>query len=409
MFQKKSVRYILFIFIFYTLIFNELLATIIPVFSYEDELLALFAIPIYIVKKRQSKQKEKVKRRVSTYVVCFLLISLLSSLVYRYQNFIKVALPDLLICSKFWLCIYVGMNYFSGNQLERYAKGILFNVKLIIWLFFIFTISNMIFHIWPIRDYRFGIGSNSLFYGHPTSLVATCSFLAVVLLGLKDYNRKCGLYILMTSFIICSTLRSKGFGDVIIFGIIYYFSYIRKKEVSLKTILPFVPVVIYIGWSQISYYFLSSVDVSARAQLAIKSVEIAKDHFPLGAGLGTYGSYYSAVYYSPVYYKYGLNVIYGLSQDMVSFISDTFWPMIIGQSGFLGTAFYIMAIIMLIKQIKRLKNINRNYYISSLALICYLLVESVAAVAFVHPLSMPLALWLGIMLKEQKNRRRVIL
>ena len=60
-----------------------------------------------------------------------------------------------------------------------------------------------------------------------------------------------------------------------------------------------------ISWDQISFYYLSHDDV-ARNILTSKSMEIAKDYFPLGTGFGTYGSYISGVYYSSLYYKYDL-------------------------------------------------------------------------------------------------------
>ena len=43
--------------------------------------------------------------------------------------------------------------------------------------------------------------------------------------------------------------------------------------------------------------------------------------------------------YSPVYDKYGLNLVPGLSKDKPDFIHDTSWPTVIGETGVMGWGF----------------------------------------------------------------------
>ena len=81
----------------------------------------------------------------------------------------------------------------------------------------------------------------------------------------------------------------------------------------------------------------------ARNALYIKSLRIAADYLPFGSGLGTFGGWIAYLYYSPLYYKYGLSNIYGLSKGG-SFACDTFWPYIIGQFGIIGLLSYLWII-----------------------------------------------------------------
>lgn len=83
-------------------------------------------------------------------------------------------------------------------------------------------------------------------------------------------------------------------------------------------------------------------DTSTPARLALYrgAVEIATDEFPLGAGLGRYGSWMSRVEYSPLYVEYGLSKVYGLRPKNPKFATDTFWPQIAGELGWLGVAAY---------------------------------------------------------------------
>jgi hypothetical protein len=72
--------------------------------------------------------------------------------------------------------------------------------------------------------------------------------------------------------------------------------------------------------------------------------KIAADNFPLGAGFGQFGSWMSRIYYSPLYEKYGLSSIYGLSKEAPYHITDTFYPMLIAELGFLGCFIYLVFI-----------------------------------------------------------------
>jgi len=80
----------------------------------------------------------------------------------------------------------------------------------------------------------------------------------------------------------------------------------------------------------------ASQQSTARVALYTTSVAIARDHFPLGVGPGRYGSGVSRDPYSPVYAQYGLDQIDGLSPDDSAFVSDTFWPRVLGETGVIG-------------------------------------------------------------------------
>lgn len=77
--------------------------------------------------------------------------------------------------------------------------------------------------------------------------------------------------------------------------------------------------------------------------LTIKAFEIARDYFPIGVGFASYASHTAAIAYSPVYYLYGVNSIWELSPNNPhAFLDDTFWPIIVAQSGFIGTICYLI-------------------------------------------------------------------
>ena len=86
--------------------------------------------------------------------------------------------------------------------------------------------------------------------------------------------------------------------------------------------------------------YVSATDPAARTALYQKSVVIAGANFPLGAGLGRFGGEIAISHYSPVYFKYRLSGIYGLTPDG-RFATDTFWPAVLGEAGVLGLIGYL--------------------------------------------------------------------
>jgi hypothetical protein len=83
------------------------------------------------------------------------------------------------------------------------------------------------------------------------------------------------------------------------------------------------------------------VNGNPRLLLYVTSVEVARDYFPLGAGLGRYGSPMSRIDFSPLYAHYGLDRIWGLTPEYDAYITDTFWPHVLGEMGVFGLIGYL--------------------------------------------------------------------
>jgi hypothetical protein len=79
---------------------------------------------------------------------------------------------------------------------------------------------------------------------------------------------------------------------------------------------------------------------NARWALHYTSVLIARDYFPFGSGLASFASHASKLFYSDTYRAYGLSNMYGLSERFSEYITDTFWPMVLGEGGVFCLAGY---------------------------------------------------------------------
>lgn len=127
-----------------------------------------------------------------------------------------------------------------------------------------------------------------------------------------------------------------------------------------------------------------------RLTLYAKGFEIAKDYFPIGAGFGRFGSWMSRLRYSPLYREYGISDLYGLSEEKPYFLNDTYWPMIMGELGFIGTAFMVFALTGLLLICKRIHQNGETPFEKAFALGTFLaltegIVESLSTSFFVRP------------------------
>jgi hypothetical protein len=131
---------------------------------------------------------------------------------------------------------------------------------------------------------------------------------------------------------------------------------------------------------------------AARTVLTVGSFEVAADHFPLGAGFGRYGSATAAENYSPEYVARGFPEVWGLGRGVEDgrFLTDTEWPAIIGESGFLGTIAFVAGLVAIYLAARRLWRSSEPPLVRWVGLVTIgwmvaCLVQSVATVTFTGP------------------------
>jgi hypothetical protein len=96
----------------------------------------------------------------------------------------------------------------------------------------------------------------------------------------------------------------------------------------------------------LDYFRRVGAERHVRTGMYIASYKIASDYFPFGSGMGTFGSLASITHgYSDVYFKYGISKIgYNSPQHVKNgyhTLLDTYWPHILGELGFIGTALFL--------------------------------------------------------------------
>lgn len=398
---KENYQYILFVICFYMFFLQCILQNNIEVFKYWDEFYSILFIPLFIIKNKKEGILKKEDKLIFTYCLIIIIIGLIGNIIYKYQE-LGIAIMEIILIFKFVLSYYTTKLLFDG--LEVYDnKKIALHAKVVTIILVILNLIDYAFDIFP-HGIRYGIYSQTLFFGHQTAFSAMVVFNLSILL-LTDSSNKKWIYILLNIFLIISTLLTKALIFVVVFGFCYIWTVILNKKTNIKRILLVMLLILLIGFPRFYYFFLGDL-YTARLALLETSVKIANDNFPVGGGFATFGTNLSGKHYAKTYDLYKISGIHGLRIEKPSFVSDTFWPAILGQFGYSGLLYFLLILYKFWKKIKEKYKLDRNVFIAAFTPFIYLMISSIAEASFIHTVSVPLffAISLAIKTSETKNQ-----
>ena len=256
-----------------------------------------------------------------------------------------------------------------------------------------------------------------LFY-HPTALngveaefpvlgqLAMCTGMAWYLF--TDYKKE-NLYF-ATFLMITGMLapKSKYLGEVVCFIYIMYFMKGKLNFKSPKIIAVFVmvaAVMLYVTWFKFEAYYVSGFQENAERMARPESFKVAFgkiiwEYFPFGSGFGTFGTAAAAKIYSPLYYKYNLDSIWGLSPDNPMFLADVFYPTL-AQFGVVGIGLFIAFWKRMILRLNKL--IDMRYYRVAFMAVACLAIEQAADSSFLSGKGMGFCMLIGLCLNANRN------
>lgn len=411
------------------LTFQNALELVWDPFSYIDEFIALIGAVwgMYEIVIVQRCRPTKEQLWVGIPLLVFALVGLTGNLLYRYQP-LKSVIVDLYTNLKFFFAIGTGYFLFRRADWQDLKRAGGFCARCIILALFAVFVVDRFFCIWP-GEIRYGISSAVLFFYHPTYFAGAVALLLTLLTVF--YEKKSLPYIAMALVMITFTMRGKAFGSVVAYVGLFVFFAIFKRKLKWQYVVVGGIACIAVAWPQIRFYFVDLAGASARSVMLLTSLLIMKDYFPIGTGFGTYASAEAAKNYSPVYFKYGFNnhwelrdvwdvensislietsewltVEYQKDPEFVyfpSYLMDAFWPIIFGQTGFLGTVLYVFTLGVVAKRCLAVEKFDRYAYVGLLFIIAYLLISSAAEPSFHNSVAIPLAMVVGIVFGQMAN------
>lgn len=187
--------------------------------------------------------------------------------------------------------------------------------------------------------------------------------------------------------------RSKFYGEYVV-ALFMFFIYrpgmVRNMNIKHAMVLAIgLFFVIFVAWKKINYYFITGnsgvydpnvLQSYARPALYLGMFMILVDYPIFGSGLASFANHSSSpnVNYSSAYYEYGLDKVYGLSYNMHSFISDTYYP-VLAQFGLIGIALFVYFYVWIWQKLRVALHKGRVLEFSmGVIVIAFVLIESVA-------------------------------
>lgn len=388
----QKLNYYIFVFtLVFGVIFYDFISDLTN-FSLIDEMLAAILFIYWLLYSKAKRQKE---------FYIFLLISLfylIHSLLYPHN--VKAAIyTDFILQIKPFIAFYTVYNIgfsFSIKDKQKIQKLCIALAILIL----------------PIGLIAPGGGpAMNLFCGH--SRYATMSVVLGTTYLLFSKRKRKDLYITLFIYSIgLLSLRSKMFGFYAAFiCIIFLWRKIPRKPnlFTLKTILLsliFIFAIVYVAREKIIFYFITGTEnennMFARPFLYMKAIEILHDYPFLGTGFGSYATFASDKYYSPLYYDYDLYLNYEIGNG--HFISDTYFP-VFAQFGYIGLILFMWFW-------KRRYDTAKNNFLQTgdeltlkivILIIIFFLIESIADSTFTHNRGMCMMMILALCLKYNQN------
>ena len=397
--KYDRLKNIILVIMFYILIFQNALENYFKAFGILDEAISLILLLYGIYMIIFNSKKVKIDKHNVQIIICSIVIGaigLTGNMIYKYQETIPLIKDGIALFKGIITYICVPM-FFMNLKVSDYLEIINKHLKIISVSVLILVLGNFIFDIFPHYEIRFGIKSQQIFFSHPTYLASFSALLVGLLsVNLKKHKEN-KIYIFISLIILTTTLRFKAIAFIPIYMYMFYIVIIKERKLQIKDIVILCILGGIFAATQIREY-VQNPDW-ARSALSITSLKIGKDHFPIGSGFGTYASWVSGESYSKIYNIYGLSKVWGLSPDFHEFVADTFWPMIIGQFGFIGLAIYTFIIYKIYRNIKN--NDNLYYYFGQILLLLYLLVLSVAEASFSGPIVVIYMVFIGLLGKDR--------
>lgn len=336
-------------------------------FDWSDEILTVLLLTYALGKRRYMVKSKQRTTEISIYIllmVFYLAYSLIIQVTTPRGVFLDI-LQQLRPYAVFYLTWMMAPE-FTNKQKRRIKWVMLFS-------FFGYLI---LFKIKPSVVTPYG-GGESAALGQ----IALCCAMVYYLFSKQTKrNRNIAILIMLLGLI---SGKSKYFGECVVFIALVIFVKSKINFTSISTLLKVAAlgcVVIFFTWTKFNAYYVEGFQDDAQEMARPLAYETGmkimfKDYIPFGSGLGSFGTAAAAKEYSPLYYDYKLDMVWGLTPDNPMFLADAFYPTL-AEFGIVGLFFFLWFWKKRLWECNKIPNIV--YYRMALMAILALALESTA-------------------------------
>ena len=301
-------------------------------FDWSDEILTVLLLLYAIVKQRFLVKDKKRMLEINIYMA-LMIFYLLYSLVIRVTTPRGVFL-DILQQVRPYAVFY--LTWMMAPQFTPKQQKRIKWVMLLSFFGYLFA-----FKFKPSLVTPFG-GEESAALGQ---IALCCAMIYYLFSKQTKKNRNIAIIIMLLGLI---SGKSKYFGECVCFIALVMFVKSRINFTSVSTLLKvgaLGAVVIFFTWTKFNAYYVEGFQEDAQAMARPATYETGMqimfhDYIPFGSGLGSFGTAAAAKEYSPLYFKYHLDEIWGLDPSNPMFLADAFYPTL-AEFGMVGLFFFL--------------------------------------------------------------------
>ena len=360
-------------------------------FDLSDELLCILLLLYAITKKRFIAKEKKKTGEIKIYIAIMLFYVV-------YSFVIDITTPrgiwlDILQQIRPYTVFY--LTWMLAPQFTETQKKLIVRVMLASFLGYLFFFRTNPYVVSP-----FG-GEESAALGQ---IALCCGMIYFLFTEHTKRNRNIAIFLMLLGL---ASGKSKYIGECIAFIalVVYVDKKIRFDNMATYLKVGLLgTVIIFFTWTKFNAYYVEGfqedAERMARPETYKTGLLIMKDYFPFGSGLGTFASAAAAKEYSPLYYKYKIDDIWGLTPENPMFLADTFYPIVYSQFGFFGALMFLWFWKRRLQEANRI--IDPNYYKMALMCIIALALENTADSSYLSGKGMGYFMILAVCLNSNK-------
>lgn len=301
-------------------------------FDWSDEILTVLLL-LYAITKQRFLVKDKKRMMEINIYIGLMIFYLVYSLIMRvttprgvYLDFLQQLRPY----AVFYLT-WMMAPQFSPKQQKR--------IKWVMLLSFIGYLFAFKFKPELVTPYG---GAESAALGQ---IALCCAMIYYLFSKQTKKNRNIAIIIMLLGLV---SGKSKYFGECVCFIALVMFVKSKINFTSVSTLLKVVAlgvVVLFFTWTKFNAYYVEGFQEDAQEMARPITYQTGMkimfhDYIPFGSGLGSFGTAAAAKEYSPIYYKYHLDEIWGLNPENPMFLADAFYPTM-AEYGIVGLFFFL--------------------------------------------------------------------
>lgn len=305
--------------------------------NYSDEVIGAIAM-VYSLYTLMFKKVDKEDVLSIFMLIGVILIGVFSNMHSKLSVSTAAICIDVMAETKFLWVFFALKHFLSSRDSWDISKSLLPLAKIFCLFAGVCALVSQVIDIGMTESVRYGLKGFKFFFPMSFQFLAVALVAVGALLIRGKGNLQKNILISCCCLGLLLTTKSSPIFFVVIFFVLRY--YFKKREtLKISTIVLLALIIVILGTYQIEMYLMN--EDAPRYLFFYYGGVTANTYFPFGSGFATFGSDQAARNYSELYYRYGFDTLFGMNPEDGAFLSDTFWPMAIGQFGWIGSALYI--------------------------------------------------------------------